>query len=57
MLKKRVFTLPVSTIKGNLLRLGGILGFWETIFAAVRGHEINEGFFVTTFLFVFVILC
>jgi len=26
-------------------------GFWEVIFATVRGHEINEGFFVTSILF------
>ncbi|MEH6638080.1 MAG: NADH:ubiquinone reductase (Na(+)-transporting) subunit B [Porticoccaceae bacterium] len=26
-------------------------GFWEVVFASVRGHEINEGFFVTSILF------
>lgn len=26
-------------------------GFWEVVFASVRGHEINEGFFVTSVLF------
>ena len=26
-------------------------GFWEVLFAAKRGHEINEGFFVTSILF------
>ena len=26
-------------------------GFWEVIFAAVRNHEINEGFLVTSMLF------
>ncbi|MDG2036188.1 MAG: NADH:ubiquinone reductase (Na(+)-transporting) subunit B [Pseudomonadales bacterium] len=26
-------------------------GFWEVLFAAKRGHEINEGFFVTSVLF------
>ncbi|MDT8446338.1 MAG: NADH:ubiquinone reductase (Na(+)-transporting) subunit B [bacterium] len=26
-------------------------GFWEVIFAAVRGHEVNEGFLVTGMLF------
>ena len=25
--------------------------FWEILFATVRGHEINEGFFVTSILF------
>jgi len=26
-------------------------GFWEVLFSMVRGHEINEGFFVTSVLF------
>jgi len=26
-------------------------GIWEIIFAVVRGHEVNEGFFVTSMLF------
>lgn len=26
-------------------------GIWEVIFATVRGHEVNEGFFVTSILF------
>jgi Na+-transporting NADH:ubiquinone oxidoreductase subunit B len=26
-------------------------GFWEVVFALVRNHEINEGFFVTSLLF------
>ena len=26
-------------------------GFWEVLFAMIRGHEINEGFFVTSILF------
>ena len=26
-------------------------GFWEVVFASIRGHEINEGFFVTSILF------
>ena len=25
-------------------------GFWEVLFASIRGHEINEGFFVTLFV-------
>jgi Na+-transporting NADH:ubiquinone oxidoreductase subunit B len=25
--------------------------FWEIVFASVRGHEVNEGFFVTSILF------
>jgi Na+-transporting NADH:ubiquinone oxidoreductase subunit B len=26
-------------------------GFWEVLFATIRKHEINEGFFVTSILF------
>lgn len=26
-------------------------GFWEVVFATIRGHEVNEGFFVTSILF------
>ena len=26
-------------------------GFWEVLFASVRKHEVNEGFFVTSILF------
>lgn len=26
-------------------------GFWEVLFAAIRKHEVNEGFFVTSILF------
>lgn len=26
-------------------------GFWEVLFAMTRGHEVNEGFFVTSILF------
>jgi len=29
-------------------------GFWETLFAVVRGHDISEGFFVTGILFVLI---
>jgi Na+-transporting NADH:ubiquinone oxidoreductase subunit B len=30
-------------------------GFWEVLFALIRGHEINEGFFVTGILFALVL--
>lgn len=30
-------------------------GFWEVLFAMVRGHEINEGFFVTSVLFALIL--
>ena len=31
-------------------------GFWEVIFASVRGHEVNEGFLVTGLLFPLILL-
>ena len=30
-------------------------GFWEILFAGIRNHEINEGFFVTSLLYVLVL--
>ncbi|MBT8079164.1 MAG: NADH:ubiquinone reductase (Na(+)-transporting) subunit B [Gammaproteobacteria bacterium] len=30
-------------------------GFWEILFASVRNHEINEGFFVTSMLYVLIL--
>lgn len=30
-------------------------GFWEVLFASVRKHEINEGFFVTSILFALIV--
>ena len=30
-------------------------GFWEVLFATVRKHEINEGFFVTSILFALIV--
>lgn len=30
-------------------------GFWEVLFASVRKHEINEGFFVTSILFALIL--
>lgn len=30
-------------------------GFWEVLFAARRGHEVNEGFFVTSVLYALVL--
>lgn len=30
-------------------------GFWEVLFASIRGHEINEGFFVTSVLFALIL--
>lgn len=30
-------------------------GFWEVLFAMKRGHEVNEGFFVTSILFALIV--
>ncbi|MDJ0653186.1 MAG: NADH:ubiquinone reductase (Na(+)-transporting) subunit B [Xanthomonadales bacterium] len=30
-------------------------GFWELLFAGVRNHEVNEGFFVTSWLFALIL--
>ena len=30
-------------------------GFWEVLFATVRNHEVNEGFFVTSILFALIL--
>ncbi len=30
-------------------------GFWEVLFAIKRGHEVNEGFFVTSVLFALIL--
>ena len=30
-------------------------GFWEVLFARVRNHEVNEGFFVTSFLYALIL--
>lgn len=40
-----VFFLPIYAVT---FMVGG---FWEVLFASVRGHEVNEGFFVTSILF------
>nr|WP_068117200.1 NADH:ubiquinone reductase (Na(+)-transporting) subunit B [Tropicimonas marinistellae] len=29
--------------------------FWEILFAVIRGHEVNEGFFVTSILYVLIV--
>jgi len=44
-----VYFLPIYVVT---LAVGG---FWEVLFAAVRNHEVNEGFFVTSLLFVCVL--
>ena len=39
------FFLPIYAVT---FAVGGI---WEVLFASIRGHEVNEGFFVTSILF------
>ena len=56
------FAFDPSSILGNMI-LGALYffpiyivtlavgGFWEVLFAVIRKHEVNEGFFVTSLLF------
>ena len=44
-----VFFLPIY------LTVFIVGGFWEVLFAIVRKHEINEGFFVTSILFALIV--
>ncbi len=44
-----LYFLPVYI---TVLAVGG---FWEVVFAAVRNHEVNEGFFVTSMLFTLIL--
>lgn len=44
-----VFFLPIYAV---VFVVGG---FWEVLFASVRKHEINEGFFVTSILFALIV--
>ncbi|GGZ01087.1 NADH:ubiquinone reductase (Na(+)-transporting) subunit B [Shewanella fodinae] len=43
------FFLPIYAVT---FAIGGI---WEVLFAMVRGHEVNEGFFVTSILFALIL--
>ncbi|MCM2680565.1 NADH:ubiquinone reductase (Na(+)-transporting) subunit B [Echinimonas agarilytica] len=43
------FFLPIYAI------VFAVGGFWEVLFAMVRGHEVNEGFFVTSILFALIV--
>jgi len=49
MLYGALFFLPIY------LTAFAVGGFWEVLFAMVRGHEINEGFFVTSVLFALIL--
>ena len=44
-----VYFLPIYIV---IMAVGG---FWEVLFAAVRNHEVNEGFFVTSILFALIL--
>ena len=44
-----VFFLPIYVVT---MAAGG---FWEVLFAAVRNHEVNEGFFVTSMLYALIL--
>ncbi|MCQ9328605.1 NADH:ubiquinone reductase (Na(+)-transporting) subunit B [Pelistega suis] len=44
-----VFFLPIYAV---VFIVGG---FWEILFASVRKHEVNEGFFVTSILFALIV--
>lgn len=49
MLFGTIFFLPIYA---TVFVVGG---FWEVLFATVRKHEINEGFFVTSILFALIV--
>ena len=49
MLFGALFFLPIYAV---VFIVGG---FWEVLFATVRKHEINEGFFVTSILFALIV--
>ncbi|HGJ5875947.1 MAG TPA: NADH:ubiquinone reductase (Na(+)-transporting) subunit B [Arsenophonus sp.] len=49
MLLGAVYFLPIYMV---VFLVGG---FWEVLFSLIRGHEINEGFFVTSILFALIV--
>lgn len=49
MLLGATFFLPIYAVAF------GVGGFWEVLFAMIRKHEINEGFFVTSILFALIV--
>jgi Na+-transporting NADH:ubiquinone oxidoreductase subunit B len=49
MLYGAMFFLPIYAVTF------AVGGFWEVLFAAVRGHEVNEGFFVSSILFALIL--
>ncbi|RUT66479.1 NADH:ubiquinone reductase (Na(+)-transporting) subunit B [Morganella morganii] len=49
MLFGAVYFLPIYAV---IFIVGG---FWEVLFAMIRGHEINEGFFITSILLALIV--
>lgn len=49
MLLGAVYFLPIYLV---VFIVGG---FWEVLFAMIRGHEINEGFFISSILFALIV--
>lgn len=49
MLLGATYFLPVYAV------VFAVGGFWEVLFAVIRKHEINEGFFVTSILFALIV--
>lgn len=49
MLLGAVYFLPIYMV---VFLVGG---FWEVLFSLIRGHEINEGFFVSSILFALIV--
>ncbi|WP_278404954.1 NADH:ubiquinone reductase (Na(+)-transporting) subunit B [Pseudoalteromonas ruthenica] len=49
MLYGACFFLPIYAVTF------GVGGFWEVLFASIRKHEVNEGFFVTSVLFALIL--
>ena len=37
------------------VKTGQVGGIWEVLFASIRGHEVNEGFFVSSILFALIL--
>lgn len=49
MLLGAIYFLPIYLV---VFLVGG---FWEVLFAMIRGHEINEGFFISSILFALIV--
>ncbi|MEG7443435.1 NADH:ubiquinone reductase (Na(+)-transporting) subunit B [Providencia stuartii] len=49
MLLGAVYFLPIYAV------VFAVGGFWEILFSLIRGHEINEGFFISSILFALIV--